>query len=45
MRAQTDEAMRECEQAGAVLYTDEEVNTFMKQRRAQRDIGSLKRAS
>ena len=44
-RAQVEEAIQECDQAGAVFYTDAEVNDFMEQRRKQRDAGLLKKAS
>lgn len=44
-RAQIEEAIRECEQPGAVFYTEDEVNAFMQQRRTQHDAGLLKRAS
>ncbi len=44
-QAQVEEAIRECEQPGAVFYTEAEVNTFMEQRRKQRDAGLLKKAS
>lgn len=45
VRTQTEEAIRECEQPGAIFFTEDEVNTFMAQRRRQRDSGLLRKAS